>query len=787
MHRLLERQLKRVLGLDAGQWPRLADKLRDWADQVADEDAELARGLFGLPQLLERVSESYAQQDRDLTLVRRSLELSSTELSTANERLRQEAKAMSQALATLQWTFDALRQDAEGEGEARSDDLVTMAGQIVTLTREQERIREALVKSEERFELAMRGANDGLWDYDLTSGKVYYSPRWKDMIGHAPDDIGDSLDEWASRVHPEDKAGALAAVQAHLQGETPHMEATFRFRHRDGHYLWILSRGLAVRDAAGQALRMVGTHTDISQRMELEHYLSQFKRALDEHAIVSITDVRGNITYANQRFCDISGYTREELLGQNHRLLKSGMHDAAMYEDLWSTISQGRTWVGELCNRAKDGQHYWVLATISPVLGNDGLPEQYIAIRADISRIKDAEKALLKAKEAAENANRAKSEFLANMSHEIRTPMNGVLGMLSLALDTHLTPEQREYLGLARTSADSLLHVINDILDFSKIEAGRMDIHEEPVRLRELVDELARLNGPRCREKGLEFSAEVDPELPEWLMLDPVRVRQVLVNLLGNAVKFTTTGEIRLTVRRLGFGMRFAVRDTGIGIPREKQAHVFESFTQADGSITRRFGGTGLGLSISNQLVRLMGGIMGVESEPGQGSEFHFLLPICEPKPAAKPEGAGAIVVTPERRRLHILLAEDNPINQKLAVSLLSREGHQVDVVGDGEAALAATDAGRYDLVLMDMQMPVLDGVAATRAIRAREPAGVHLPIVALTANAYEDDRDACLDAGMDGFISKPFKRAELMAAIDHALGQAATAHPAGPGGSATT
>jgi two-component system sensor histidine kinase/response regulator len=773
MQRLLERQLKRALGVDAENWPRLAEKLKDWADRAADEDAELARGLFGLPELLERVSESYAQHERDLTLVRRSLDLSSTELSTANERLRQEARAMSQALATLQWTFDALRQDAEDGGEARSGDLVSMAEKIVSLTREQERIRVALAKSEERFELAMRGANDGLWDYDLTSGKVYYSPRWQEMIGHAHGEIGDGLEEWASRLHPDDSDAAHAAVQAHLRGETPHLETVFRFRHGDGHYLWVLSRGLAVRDASGRAVRMVGTHTDITRRVELEHSLAQFKRALDEHAIVSITDTQGNITYANQRFCEISGYSREELLGRNHRMLKSGVHDESVYRELWAAISRGETWVGELCNRARDGHLYWVLATISPVLGSDGLPEQYIAIRADISRMKEVERDLVKAKEAAESASQAKSEFLANMSHEIRTPMNGVLGMLALTLDTPLSAEQREYLDLARASADSLLHVINDILDFSKIEAGRMDIHPEAISLRELIDELGRLHETRCREKGLDFQVEVDPALPDRLLLDPVRVRQVLTNLLGNAFKFTTRGRIQLAVRRLGYGIRFAVRDTGIGIAKDKQAHVFEAFTQADGSITRRFGGTGLGLSISNRLVRLMGGLMGMESEAGAGSEFYFLLPICEPRTDERDAGQAEPGDDAERRALRILLAEDNLINQKLAVTLLSREGHRVDVVGDGMAALEAVSATPFDVVLMDMQMPVLDGVGATRAIRAREAAGTRVPIVALTANAYEEDRDICLAAGMDGFISKPFKRDELMKAIDQALEQA--------------
>ena len=647
MHRMLERQLKRVLGLDAEQWPRFVEKLKDWADSAADQDADLSRALFSLPNLLERVSDTYDQQDRDLALIRRSLELSSEELSGANQKLRDEAIASAQALAALQRAFDAMRKEGGQDGGGHIEDLVILAEQVAALTRDRERIRNALAKSEERFDLAMRGANDGLWDWDVAHGLVYFSPRWKSMLGHAEDEIGPALSEWSDRLHPEDRAAALAAVNLHMESETEHFETSFRFRHKDGHYLWVMTRGLAVRDAAGQVIRMVGTHTDISAQ-------------------------------------------------------------------------------------------------------------------------KQAEEALIQAKNAAESASRAKSEFLANMSHEIRTPMNGVIGMLALAMDTSLTQEQREYLDMAHTSAHSLLYIINDILDFSKIEAGHLDVQPEVVDIRGMVAELSLLNQHRCKEKGLAFSHQVDPALPERMLLDPVRVRQVLVNLLGNAIKFTEHGGVSLDIQRVGQGVRFAVRDSGIGIAKEHQATIFQAFTQADGSITRRFGGTGLGLSISFRLVGLMGGLMGLNSEPGQGSEFYFLLPIEEPH--APVENSPPVAVEPlaaPGAPLSILLAEDNPINQKLAVTLLARDGHHVTVVEDGEAALQALAGTRFDLVLMDMQMPGLSGVEATRRIRSQEAAsGGRIPIVALTANAYPEDREQCLAAGMDGFVSKPIRRQDLLAAI---------------------
>ncbi len=666
MHRMLERQLKRVLGLDVEQLPRFMEKLKDWADQAADqaadEDADevanFARALFGLPTLLDRVSETYVQQERDLALIRRSLELSSEELSGANQKLRDEALASAQALAALQRAFDAMRKDGGHDVGDHIEDLVILAEQVAGLTRDRERIRKALAKSEERFDLAMRGANDGVWDWDLLTNIVYYSPRWKAMLGHGEEEIGPALSEWSERVYPDDLAAALSAVNAHFSGATSHFEVIFRFRHKDGHYLWMLSRGLAVRDADGKPVRMVGTHTDVSAQ-------------------------------------------------------------------------------------------------------------------------KRAEEALIQARDAAEAANRAKSEFLANMSHEIRTPMNGVLGMLNLALDTPLSEEQFEYLDLARSSADALLHILNDILDFSKIEAGRMDVHLEAIDLRELTSELARFLEPRCREKRLAFSCEIDPELPTLVLVDPVRVRQVLVNLLGNAIKFTASGEIALSLRRGGEKsgeasgelLRIGVRDSGIGIAPQRQTEVFEAFTQADNSITRRFGGTGLGLTISNRLVQLMGGRMGLDSELGHGSEFFFSLPLRE---AAKIDQAGAseksAIAT--QAPLHILLAEDNPINRKLAVTLLGRAGHRITVAEDGAAAVQALSLDAFDLILMDLQMPGLSGLEATRRIRAGESGdgSARVPIVALTANAFAEDRAACLEAGMDGFVSKPIRREELFAAIAEAL-----------------
>jgi PAS domain S-box-containing protein len=764
MHRLLERQLKRTLGLDPARWSEFADTLQSASGQDSEQDPELARALANLPTLLERVSEAYDQHDRDMALLRRSLELSSEELIGANQKLRQEAQASAQAVIALRQALDSLNSNAADP----SGDLVAMAHQMVALTREQERMRQALATSEQRFELAMQGANDGLWDYDLVANTVFFSPRWKSMLGEPDHAVGNSPEEWKSRLHPEDMQKTMQAFEAHLAGKTALYQVEFRFRHRQGHYLWILSRGIAVRDAAGRAIRLVGTHSDITQRVELEHYLAQFKAALDEHAIVSITDVRGTITYANRKFCEISGYSRQEVLGQTHRLIRSGAHPDSFYRDIWQTISSGHTWTGEICNRTKEGSLYWVLATIAPMLDENGLPYQYIGIRADITRSKLHEQELRQAKEDAEAASRTKSEFLANMSHEIRTPMNGVLGMLNLALDTPLNGEQKEFLSLAHSSAHALLAILNDILDFSKIEAGRLDVHPEALDPAELLQEMARLNAPRCLEKGLALHLDIAPDLPPRVLADPVRLRQVLVNLISNALKFTPQGSITLEARQEDNQVRFAVTDTGIGIPPEKQTAVFEAFTQADGSITKRFGGTGLGLTISNHLVKLMGGSLGLHSTPNQGSSFFFSLPV--PQGNNCPQTVLPMPESPRpRRNLHILLAEDNPINQKLTCALLERAGHQVTVAADGHAALAALAGGNFDLVLMDMQMPGMDGLESTRHMRALAPPAGQVPIVALTANAFPEDQARCLAAGMNGFVAKPIRRDSLFAAIEDA------------------
>jgi PAS domain S-box-containing protein len=861
----------------------------------------------------------------------------------------------------------------------------------------QKRAEEELRKANERLALAFRGSNVGIWENDMTggdyrSGRVHCT-NLLEQLGYATPESALAWDTLAASIHPDDRRNVEQTLRAYLAGATTEYSVEFRARHRDGSYRWMMSRGVAVRDATSRPVRFVGTRIDITERKQAEDALRAAEEEAAERARIAemgrdvgIALSQGNtlkevlqpcaealVRHLDVAFARIWTLDPEEnvlvlqasagqythLDGPHGRVpvgqFKIGLiaqqrqphmtndvpHDPRISDPEWARregmiafagyplLIEDRL-MGVLAMFARRALSSAVLQVLRSVA--DG-------IALGIER-KRQEAELRRAKEAAEVANRAKSEFLAHVSHEVRTPLNAILGMTELALDTPETDQQRKYLTVVQSAAEALLEVINDLLDFSKIEAGKLELDRATFSLRAALSDTWRSLALRAHRKGLELVGRIQPEVPDSFVGDAGRLRQVLTNLVGNAIKFTEKGEVVVEVQTLEDDLEswpdeplepesppctllFSVRDTGIGIPRDKQEKIFQAFEQADSSTTRRYGGTGLGLSIASRLVGLMAGRIAVESEPGRGSTFHFTVrlhqPLLQPeraiphapaaldalpvlivddnaasrrtllewllrwrteptavgdeaaavealrqaaaagrpfallvldtrlggsdalalaahvrrtpelaavgilllvfedqarelrgyhelgiaahvmKPLVEEElldavcramlfpspvataggrrdlggapGVHAIAVPLSGRRLHVLVAEDNPYNQAVMEDLLPRRGHSVHIARDGHAALAALEQGHFDVMLLDIHMPELDGFQVVAAQRQREQGtSRHLPVVALTARSAEGERERCLQAGMDDYLAKPVRAAELFAAIDRVV-----------------
>ena len=830
------------------------------------------------------------------------------------------------------------------------DDRGSISGVVLvfrdTTLRRQAEETAALRKAHARLELAVRGSNLGIWEYDMPDGRLNNSRAtfinvWE-SLGYdpltSPTDFAAGL---AFAIPPEDQERITRAIQACLNGETRELELEHRVRHTDGSYRWHLARGVAVRDAEGRPIRFLGSSVDITDLKRAEEALRASETWFRFMAnampqIVWTARPDGSPEYLNDRFVEYTGVPVAEVSGK--RWL-SVLHP----DDRERTMTR---WMADIANgsdhdiewrlRAADGRYRWFKARGLPVRNESGQVVKWLGTVTDIDDQKRAEEALREAKEAAEAANRAKDEFLANVSHEIRTPMNAILGMTELVLDTPLTEDQRQCLSTVKSAADNLLGIINDLLDFSKIEAGKLELDLADFSLRTALGDTLRTLAMRAHRKGLELVSHVQPDVPDALVGDAGRLRQVLLNLVGNAIKFTEEGEVVVRLEVAGnpaleeVSVRCAVSDTGIGIPPDKQQKVFRAFEQEDTSTTRKYGGTGLGLSIAARLVALMRGTITVQSEPGRGSTFTFtarfgrqphppektpapppvllrdlrvlvvddnatnrhileeLLRDWQMNPTAVGDGVAAMDVLwdaasvgrpyplvlldgrmpdtdglalaarireraalsairiilltsgdrpgdPARSRelridahllkpvqqdelletiyrvmsrargdartameepgrepaavpvpaavtLHILVAEDNEFSAQLMEQLLTRRGHRMQLATNGREALAQAGEGVFDLLLLDVHMPELDGFEVVGAIRERErTVGGHLPVIALTARSRKEDRERCLAAGMDDFLTKPIRPAELLAAIDRLAPAPGASRPVQP------
>ncbi|MEW6323392.1 MAG: PAS domain-containing protein [Acidobacteriota bacterium] len=603
------------------------------------------------------------------------------------------------------------------------------------------------------------------------------SPGWRTVMGYAPDRlVGARLLEL---VHPDDATETaehlLSLMTSGLEGRT--FEA--RFRCRDGSYRWLFwNMGV---DPAQR--RMHGVAHDVTERRLMDQALRASEerlRALTGQVPGCIYqfrqrhDGRGEFTYLSDGLTAIFGVEPEDVYADQGLLWSFIVPQdvEGVQASLAAATAALQPWMHDFHIALPSGETKGIHGHAHPHRTDDGTIE-WSGLLTDVTELRRQEAELIRTREAALEASREKSRFLANMSHEIRTPMNGIIGMASLALSTPLSGEQREYLESVRTSAESLLGIINDILDISKIEARRMVIDAAPFGLRAMIDEAVTMSRPRALEKHLALDIRVDADMPARVVGDAVRVGQVVRNLVSNAVKFTDEGGVHIRVSREGPGrVRISVADSGPGIPPDQQAAIFEPFCQGDGSATRRFGGTGLGLSISRELVQLMQGALWVESEAGRGATFHCVLPLPDApeEPAASLPPAPQPPAADEPLALHVLLVEDNPINSRVASRMLTRSGCTYDLAEDGLTALQMALENRYDVILMDLQMPGMDGLEVTRRIRAAEAGtAAHRRIVALTANAMKGDEDRCAEAGMDGYLSKPITIESLVREIRRA------------------
>lgn len=597
-------------------------------------------------------------------------------------------------------------------------------------------------------------------------------------------------------------------------------------RSKHGREYWLDLDIQPIYDKAGTLEGFMAIESEITQLIETSQRaekslreVNALRTALEEHCLLSVADKAGNIIDVNTAFCEVSGYTRDELIGQNHRILNSGFHADSFWHNVWGRISKGKPWRGEVCNKRKNGEVFWVDSTIVPWFNEMGEIEKYVSIRLDITSAKQAAMKVLELNHqlrdsvknaralarSAESANRAKSEFLANMSHEIRTPMTAILGFNEQIATTAQSTEVAAATSTIQRNGEHLLKLLNDILDLSRIESGKLELEQLPILMPEFLQDIEQTMRVRAEENNLDWRVSWHPSLPLVIKSDTTRIRQIMINLVGNAIKFTESGSVSLHVsvnalepnalEPKNCELCFQVVDTGIGISDAQRMNLFQPFEQADSSMSRRFGGSGLGLAISNRLCDLLGGTITCTSQLGVGSTFELRLRVAtvdslshaaataasSANSTANHRTGKAAAHTPSDKLPpsptalagdRILLVEDGPDNRRLICFILKKSGALVSTAENGkvgmEMALQASSQGQpFDVILMDMQMPMMDGYTATANLRKQQ---YRHPIIALTAHAMADDRAKCLQAGCDDYLSKPINRSHLISLISRYL-----------------
>ncbi len=654
---------------------------------------------------------------------------------------------------------------------------------VVGMVIERHQAEAALSASVEFSDNLIRSMRDGFSVLDMDGVQLDVNPAFCQMTGFSRAQLIGAKPPYAYWP-PEHCEAIQAALDAVLQGHFTELELTFL--RRSGERFPVLVNPFSVKSKHGDTISFAATVTDITERKAREAQLHQLSLAVEQSAeSIIITDVHGRIEYVNEAFVRKTGYSRDETIGQNPRLINSGKTAPEQVAAMWSTITRGETWKGEYINQRKDGSEFIESVSVSPLRQPDGTISHFVALQEDITErnrltaeldqyrnhleemVSQRTMDLVEAREEAETANMAKSSFLANMSHEIRTPMNAIMGMTQLMLLGHPSVEQRDRLGVIMAAAQHLLKIINDILDLARIETGKINLHPVDFSVQGVMDEAVDLLGESLRAKGLTLTCVLDPRMPDRLHGDPRRIGQILLNYGANAAKFTAQGGVTLRVKQIDEGatwvlLRFEVEDTGIGVPAARHGSIFQPFEQADNSMTRRYGGTGLGLSISRHLAKMMGGEVGLSSQEGQGSVFWFTARLEKIKmdsadqklPSAQASPLDALKQRCQGAR--VLLVEDQELGRMVAQDMLHYIANiEVDIAKDGVEAVDQAKAQPYDLIFMDMQMPRMDGLDATRLIRAL-PAHAATPIIGLTANAFTEDRQRCLAAGMNDHLAKP-------------------------------